>query len=290
MIASVVVTHAAPVATVERCVASVVAAGGVDRIVVVDNGPPTRRPALADALVRHAARTEIVAVDNRGYGAAANVGFARALAAGADAVALLNDDIVVHPGWIEALAHALDGEWIGAVQPKLIVAGSDPPVVNSLGVSIGRDGAGTDLGDGEPDVGLTGVRAIDAFTGGAVLLDAAFLRATGGFDERWFLYYEDADLSARGRALGWRYAVALDAVVEHERGATTATMSARTRYLQERNRVWHAVRHRSAATVVRALWLSVRRLRHQPRTVHARALAAGLAGAPAWWWRRIRSR
>lgn len=291
MIVAVVVTHAAPVGTVVGCVSSVLQAGGVHSIVVVHNGSTADRAELVQHLAAAGhAEVEVLAVANEGYGAAANVGFGWALDRGASAVALLNDDLTVRAGWLTPLVAALDGDRVGAAQPKLLVAASEPPAVNSLGVAIGRDGAGTDIGDGDPDVGLTGNRPIEAFTGGAVLLSAAFLRETGGFDDRWFLYYEDADLSARGRALGWRYVVVLDSVVDHARGVTTGTMSDRTRYLQERNRIWHAVRHRDAATVVRALWLSVRRLRHEPRRVHARALAAGLAGAPAWWWRRIRHR
>ena len=61
---------------------------------------------------------------------------------------------------------------------------------------------------------------------------------------------------------------------------------ARTRYLQERNRLWFAVQHCDVGTIARALWLSIRRLRHQPRGVHGRALIAGLAGAPRSLWRR----
>lgn len=291
MIVAVVVTHAAPVQTVVDCVSSVLEAGGVSSIVVVHNGSSADRAEFDDRLIAAgAAAVEVLTVANEGYGAAANVGFRWALDHGADAVALLNDDLTVRPGWLAPLVDALAEPRVGAAQPKLLVAGTDPPVVNSLGVAIGRDGAGTDIGDGELDVPDSGSRPIDAFTGGAVLLAAGYLRATGGFDERWFLYYEDADLSARGRALGWRYVVVLDSVVDHARGATTGMMSDRTRYLQERNRIWHAVRHRDAATVARALWLSARRLRHQPRGIHARALAAGLAGAPAWGWRRARSR
>ena len=146
--------------------------------------------------------------------------------------------------------------------------------------TIGRDGAGTDIGDGTLDVVVGAPSEIARFTGGAVMFAPDFLRETGGFDERFFLYYEDVDLAARGAALGWSYRLVPASVVEHERSATTATDGDRTRYLQERNRLWHAFRHCDAATQARAVWLSLRRLRHQPRAVHAKALAAGLAGAP----------
>jgi N-acetylglucosaminyl-diphospho-decaprenol L-rhamnosyltransferase len=279
VITAVVVTHAAPPATLTACIGSIRRAGGVQRIIVVDNG--ARATVEGDDV-------ELVSVPNRGYGAAANEGIRRALAGGASAIALLNDDVTVRAGWVEPLASALGQRGVGAAQPKLLIAGSSPPRVNSLGVTIGRDGAGTDIGDGSLDVVVGSSSVIDRFTGGAVMFAPDFLRETGGFDERFFLYYEDVDLGARGAALGWSYSLVPMSVVEHEGSATTATDSDRTRFLQERNRLWHAFRHCDAGTQMRALWLSVRRLRHRPRELHARALLAGLAGAPLAWFRRAR--
>jgi GT2 family glycosyltransferase len=279
VIAAVVVTHAAPAATLAACLDSIRRAGGVDRIIVVDNGE--------NAMVKRD-DIELIVTPNSGYGAAANEGFHRAFALGASAIALLNDDVTVRSGWAEPLAAALEERGVGAAQPKLLIAGSKPPRVNSLGVAIGRDGAGTDIGDGSLDVVVGSPSVIDRFTGGAVMFAPDFLHETGGFDERYFLYYEDVDLGARGSALGWSYTLVPASVVEHERGTTTGVDSDRTLYLQERNRLAHAFRHCDAGTQMRAIWLSVRRLRHQPRTVHAKALGAGLASAPGAWFRRVR--
>jgi len=279
VIAVVVVTHAAPPATLAACIDSIRGAGGVDRILVVDNGGHAETS--GDDV-------ELIPVPNHGYGAAANEGFRRALVQGATAIALLNDDTVVRVGWSEALHVALRVSRVGAAQPKLLLAGTTPPRVNSLGVAIGRDGAGTDIGDGTLDVVVGSPSEIARFTGGAVMFAPEFLRETGGFDERFFLYYEDADLAERGAALGWTYRLVPGSVVEHLRSATTALDGDRSRYFQERNRLWHAFRHCDAATQGRAVWLSMRRLRHQPRGVHARAFAAGVAGAPGAWLRRAR--
>ena len=279
MIAAVVVTYDAPPAALERCLAAI--ADEVDHVVVVDTGrSATIEPARPEV--------ELVPMPNDGYGAAANVGFARAQALGATAVVLLNDDIVGRPGWVAPLVAALDGERVGAAQPVLLTSGTAPPEVNSRGVRIGADGAGVDVDDGAIHAPASGVNEIELFTGGAVAFAPAFLAETGGFDRRWFLYYEDVDLGRRGAALGWRFVVVEDAVVEHERGSTTAQRPDRTRFLQERNRVWSAFRHADAATIGRALWLSVRRLRHDPKGVHARALVAGLVGAPRELILRIR--
>jgi N-acetylglucosaminyl-diphospho-decaprenol L-rhamnosyltransferase len=261
----------------DACIASLRSAGGIERLIVVDNGHGEARTFPA---------VDVLTVPNRGYGAAANEGFARALAAGATAIALLNDDVTVRPGWVEPLVGALAGDHVGAAQPKLLIAGSDPPRVNSLGVEIGRDGAGTDIGDGTLDVVVGAPSNIARFTGGAVMLSADFLRSTGGFDERFFLYYEDVDLAARGTALGWSFRLVPQSVVEHARSSSTSADEERTWYLRERNRLWHAFRHCDLGTQARAAWLSIRRLRHEPKAVNRRALIAGLGGLPSAYWRR----
>ena len=281
VIVGVVVTHAAAPELLDRCLAALRDAGGLEHVVVVDNG--------GSATVADEPGVEVLRTPNDGYGAAANIGFARATELGADAFVLLNDDVIVRNGWLAPLVAELADD-VGAVQPKLLFAGSAPPTINSLGVVIDPHGAGVDIGRGDAD-GYHPSTDITAFTGGAVLLSRDFVDATGGFDERFFLYYEDADLAARGRRLGWRYRCVPESVVEHVGSVSTSTQPERTRFLQERNRLWHAFRHCDAATIVRAVWLSVRRLRWQPRRVHARALLAGLAGAPRELWaRRVPSR
>ena len=53
----------------------------------------------------------------------------------------------------------------------------------------------------------------------------------GGFDERLFAYWEDVDLVLRLRRLGWRCALAADALGDHEHSATLGSGSARKNYL-----------------------------------------------------------
>ena len=275
VIAAVVLTYDPPPGMLEDCLAALLAGGDV-QVILVDNGGRTDRvasSALADVDL-------LVPGQNLGFAAGMNLGIRRALDRGATSIMILNDDVVVEPGWLAPLVAELAADRVGAVQPKLLFAG-EPPTINSLGVTLGPDGAGTDIGmhdADDPDDVVA--RDLAIFTGGAVLFDAAFLHLTGGFDERYFLYYEDVDLALRGTEFGWRYRLAPASRVRHRGSATVASIGSRSAYYRERNRIWVLFRHRPWSDVGRGLWLSVRRLRWTPRGAHAKALVAGLVAAP----------
>ena len=67
--------------------------------------------------------------------------------------------------------------------------------------------------------------------GGAVLLRPRYLADVGLLDERYFAYYEDFDMSWRGRLRGWRYRYVPDSVVHHRHAAGLGVGSERFRFL-----------------------------------------------------------
>ncbi len=245
---------------------------------VVDNGTQAAQR-LAAATWRgrpldHAVRLTVSA-ENRGYAGGMNIGLDAS--PDADVVVLLNDDVTVTDGWLEPLLAEFEVPDVGAAQPLLLSPGGAE--INSAGVVIDRFGAGSDRLRGEPaSAAGSGAIDIDVFTGGAVALSRVFIDDVGSFDERFFLYYEDVDLARRGTRAGWRYRFVPTSRVEHRGSATTADLGDRVVFLRERNRLWSTAVHGSFAEVGGAVWLSIRRLRHHPRRVHARALAEGLAG------------
>jgi GT2 family glycosyltransferase len=126
-------------------------------------------------------------------------------------------------------------------------------VINNAGTTMLDNWYGADRGFLERDAGqYDEPQDVLSWCGGAVLLRADYLRDTGIFDERLFLYYEDLELSLRGAARGWRYRYEPRSVVRHRVGATAIHGSASTERFKERNRLLVLVRHFPLSVAVRA--------------------------------------
>jgi GT2 family glycosyltransferase len=126
-------------------------------------------------------------------------------------------------------------------------------VVNNAGSNLYEGGYGGDRGFLERDEGQYDEPAeVFAWCGGAVLLRPAYLQRVGLLDERFFLYYEDTDLSWRGRLQGWRYGYAPQSVVRHLHAATSGEGSETFRYFVGRNRLLMLAKNAPPRVAVRA--------------------------------------
>jgi GT2 family glycosyltransferase len=120
---------------------------------------------------------------------------------------------------------------------RIAPAGPTYDVINNVGSRLVRGGYGGDRGFLEPDRGqYAAPEEVFAWCGGAVLLSTRYLREVGTFDERYFMYYEDTDLSWRGRLAGWRYRYVPESLVRHEHAASSKEGSAMFTHFVERNR------------------------------------------------------
>ncbi len=118
------------------------------------------------------------------------------------------------------------------------VAGLPYAVLNNAGNVLLADGYGADRGYQQRDRGqFDRSDEVFAWCGAAVLLSRRYLESVGLLEERFFLYYEDTDLSWRGRAQGWRYVYVPEAVVRHEHSASSVEGSRLFAHFVERNRL-----------------------------------------------------
>jgi GT2 family glycosyltransferase len=214
------------------CLASLRAQTLPHRLVVVDNASTD---GTADYLAAEHPEATVVRTP-------ANLGFAGGVQAGLDVVdttyaALLNNDAEAEPAWLEALVGHLDAHPEAAAVTSRMVLADRPEVLNNTGVLLLPSGYGTDRGYGEPDGSYAEAGEVFGFSGGAAALRMAALRAVGGFPRRFFLYYEDTDVSWRLRLAGWTVRYEPRAVVAHQHSATVDQQSETFAFHNERNRL-----------------------------------------------------
>jgi N-acetylglucosaminyl-diphospho-decaprenol L-rhamnosyltransferase len=172
-----------------------------------------------------------------------------------DFVALINDDAFVEPSWLAPLVSAIESDGrIGAAGALLLFEGRTPDTVNNAGNEVLTSGYGRDRGFGSTDVHAFS-HPVDLFAwcGAAVLLRPTYLADVGLFDERFFLYYEDTDLSWRGQLRGWRYRYVPESRVRHLHSATIGAGSDLHRFYAERNRLVMLVKNAPSALAWRAV-------------------------------------
>jgi GT2 family glycosyltransferase len=125
-------------------------------------------------------------------------------------------------------------------------------VLNNVGSVLLADGHGADRGYLQRDEGqYDEAEEIFAWCGAAVLLSRKYLEGVGLFEARYFLYYEDFDLSWRGRAQGWRYLYVPESVVRHVHSASSVEGSRLFQHYDERNRLLTLTRNAPPALALR---------------------------------------
>ena len=265
-----------------------VAAEAADRFweaIVVDNASSDDSAATSQAfpqarLIRNAR--------NVGFGRAANQGIA---ASSASVVLIMNPDCRLVDGALAALRCELDSHpSCGLVGPRILdpdgsVQGSargDPDMLTGLfgrtsklrrsfprlAVSRRNVVTGGDVSAPSPSV------VVDWVSGACMLARRDALEAVGGFDERYFLYWEDADLCRRLRTRGYHVRYVPGATAIHRVGQSSQT--ARTASV----RAFHESAYLYYVTHVARGALNPKR-----------ALARIMLGARCWWLlRRLRRR
>ena len=194
-----------------------------DAVLVVDNGSSDGSP---DHVRSHHPGVRVIELGrNTGFAGAAN----GAAALDTEVVALVNTDVRLEPDWIERACAALEREPRAASVATKMLDLADPSLVYDAGDVLRRDGACEQRGRFARDDGrFDHPGEVFGACAGAALYRRAAALGVGGFDERFFLYLEDADLALRLRLAGWT-CVYEPAVALHAGEAPRAARAARAR-------------------------------------------------------------
>lgn len=241
---SIVIVNTNEGPLLEPCLRDVIAAGGYQEIIVVDNASTDGSPEMVER--EFPAVRLIRSPGNVGYSGANNLGVR---ASGGDACVLLNPDAYVTPGWLEGLAGAFADPQVAIASPKIY---RGRPGTTRLFDSAGLDieyplGEGPARGYLALDAGQFDRPAEVAYASGAAFAVRrdVFLELEG-LDEDFFCYCEESDLCWRARMRGYRCVYVPSGLVYHIGSATFGPKSPRKIYFQTRNRIMMCAQNLSA--------------------------------------------
>lgn len=253
--------------TIEQCLRPL-SGSGVAALVVVDNDSPDDTVAVVEALALP--EVEVIRQANVGFGAGCNTGWL-ALRHRVELVLFLNPDATIDPPDLARLVDWLDAHPdCGLVAPLMTRGGAPawtcgrPPTVLTETRPLLPAPLGALLPQRRTDPARTVSGPAGYVEGACMLARVEALAQVGGFDETYFLCFEEIDLAQRLRAAGWGVAVETAARAEHagmvSRGQESyAGVEHQVRSLRHYLQTWRGPRRAALhAALSRASW-SVRR-------------------------------
>lgn len=219
-------------------------------ILFIDNGSTDDSVAYFES--KHIANARLVETGkNYGYSGGNNFGFKEAKG---DFIIVCNNDLELAPDWLEELVRAAQDTQADIVVPKLVFAESK--TINNAGSTIlpNSDWPNVERGMNQPVDAPEFNKQVEvtAICGASPLFTRSFLHEVGIFDKRFFLYWEDGDLSWRGQKQGKRYIYAPKSIAyHHTSGSSGGEQSPVFIYYVSRNRLLILIKHAKLKVVLK---------------------------------------
>lgn len=169
--------------------------------------------------------------ENLGFAEAVNVA---ARTSGAECIALANNDMRLHPGWLQELVRVYED---GTRCVAGVILDWDGERVQFADGIVNFHGAAAQVPFGErlEDVEIEDGRELPFACGGSMLIDRKLFLDLGGFDAAFFAYFEDVDLGWRLRLAGHDVRLAAGSRAFHRHHSTGSLIP-----LAERLRLYEA--------------------------------------------------
>lgn len=226
-------------------------------VILVDNASNDGSVEFSRRLFGQDPHLKILANSENVYSQGLNKGIAKCKG---EYVVFFNNDIKVDPEYLRELIKILEADKsIGLAQGKLLLE-SNPEKIDCVGETMDIYGNPVALGRGERDRG--GYDRIDEIlsaSGSASIARRSVLDEVGGFDPKFFIGYEDMDLSLRIRLRGYKVVYIPKAIVYHKRTATDSVseIRAKVKYHFNKNRIATLIKNYSGRNLLIALPISL---------------------------------
>ena len=160
---------------------------------------------------------------NLGFDGGVNTGIRWALDNDYDFVALLNNDAVAHKDWLKSLVIAAQ-RYESGITTSLFLH-ENGKTIDSTGDWYSKWGLPFPRNRNDDSSKAPRSGFVMGASGGASLYSVKMLREVALFDEDFFAYYEDIDISFRAQLAGWKVYYSQDAIAYHKQGATSDRMA-----------------------------------------------------------------
>ena len=236
------------------------------QIVIVDNASSDDSVKLIRNFIKNRSNVEVVVNKvNIGFVGGNNVGISYSLDQGADYVMVLNNDTVVDKNLLtEFLKASKKYPKAGILSPKIYFAPGfefhkDRYIKDNLGKVLWYAGGqidwdnvyGKNRGVDEVDKGqYDKVEETDFATGTCMFMSRKALQNIGLFDKKYFMYYEDMDLSMRIKKADFKVLYIPSAIVWHKVAQSSGIGSGLNDYFTTRNRLLFGMRYAKLRTRV----------------------------------------
>ena len=192
------------------------------QIVVIDNNSSDNSQQLLEkAKVKLKEKLHVIYNHkNSGFAGGVNIGIRYALKENFSGVALFNNDAVADKNWLKNLNETLEASPKAGIVTGLLLH-EDGKTIDSTGDWYSKWGLPFPRGRNMKSAEASASGEVFGASGGATLYRAELFKEIGLFDEKFFAYYEDVDISFRAQLAGWKVLYNSKAIAYHKEGETS---------------------------------------------------------------------
>jgi len=211
------------------------------KVLVLDSGSTDGSLEFLEKLEKEEKIQLVKLQKNLGFCGGNNIGMERALKEGAKYIVLLNQDTLVEPNFLGELVKTAETNVESGVVQALILHYKEPQKIQTWGNDLHYLGFGWSGGNWtklkNAGANIAEDKKIPYASGAAVLYKTEMLKKVGLFDENYFSYHEDSDLSLRAKLAGYMVILSPQAIVYHDYDFPTDKNKLRY-FWNEKNRLY----------------------------------------------------
>jgi len=247
-----------------ECVESIMHHGEafVSKVIVVDNNSCDDSQSFIENLSNV---TLIQAHENLGFGKACNLGASHCES---EFVLFLNPDASIYPDTLKnvlVFMNAKENSKVGICGIQLYNENGDiarsnsrfPSVTGFLSHSIGLSKAFPVLGNTMSEWDHSSTMTVDQVMGAFFFVRRHVFKKLDGFDEQFFVYYEEVDFSFRAKHLGWSSVYFAGAQAFHVGGGISQQVKAKRLFYSRRSRIQYVCKHLNVPKITLVLFATL---------------------------------